>query len=307
MVADVVLPIFSLVLIGYIAGRTDFLDEQANGGLFRYVFYLAIPCLLFDKLSSVALPPGVPWRFICAYYLGTLLSYAIGAATLRWLFGRPLAQQGMAGFATAYSNMALLGIPLVLAAFGDAAAIPLFVTIALHPTLLIPLTAVLVETGRDRHRERRRIPLQVILGILRNPMLIGLLAGLFANLLDLHPAALAEKVVAALGATGGTCALVCLGASLAQYRLSGALKVPFTLIAVKNFVHPLLVWLLAYHAFTLEPLWRHTALVLAVMPTGVNVYLLARHYELMAEDIAKTITLSTLTTTLTVSVLLSVL
>jgi len=305
MVLEIVLPIFAIVLVGFIAAKAEILDERANNGLFRYVLYMAIPCLLFEKMSSIDLPHGIPWTLLCGYYVGTLASFAIGAAVARQALSRTLEEQGMMGFSTSYSNMALLGIPLVLTAFGDSAAVPLFTIIALHPTLLVPLTALFVELGQNRHEEIRLLPFQAIAGVLRNPIIIGLLAGLLANVLDIALMPAAESVIFSVGATAGTCALVSVGASLSQYKLTGTLSAAAIMVALKNFMHPLIVWSLTTHVFEIEPLWRNTAVVLAALPTGVNVYILARHYNVMAEDAAKTITMSTLTSTVTVTVLLS--
>ena len=70
-----------------------------------------------------------------------------------------------------------------------------------------------------------------------------------------------------------------MGASLAGFRLSGAVADAGLSVVLKLIAHPLLVWLLATYVFDLKPLWRDVATVMAALPVGINVYLLADRYQ----------------------------
>ena len=74
-------------------------------------------------------------------------------------------------------------------------------------------------------------------------------------------------------------ALATMGASLAGFRLSGAVADAGLSVVLKLIAHPLLVWLLATYVFDLKPLWRDVATVMAALPVGINVYLLADRYQ----------------------------
>lgn len=302
---DIVLPVFGIVLAGYLAARVRLMDAAANQGLFRYVFYVAIPLLLFRTMATTTLPAAIPWTFWLAYYLGAFATFAAAGLTMRLAFGARLDRQGIAGFAAAYSNCVLLGIPLVLAAWGEAALLPLFAVIALQSPLFFPAAVMLIEIGQGHREELRRIPLQVLTGLARNPVILALALGLLANLAGLRLPGPADDIVAAVGGTAGPCALVSLGISLAGYRLRGGLRETAVLVAFKSLVHPAAVWLLTGPVFGIDPAWRAVAVLLAALPTGVNVYLFARHYQVAEEVIAKTTLLSTLVSVVTVSVLLA--
>ena len=76
------------------------------------------------------------------------------------------------------------------------------------------------------------------------------------------------------------------------------------LVVLKLFVQPAVVWVLAFHVFTLPPLWAETAVLMAAMPTGAGAFILARLYGREAASTSGTILVSTVLSFATLSVLL---
>ena len=109
-----------------------------------------------------------------------------------------------------------------------------------------------------------------------------------------------------LGAAAGPCALFAMGASLATYPLTANVLSTLPLVALKLVVHPLLVWVLAVPVLGLEGVWVPVAVLMASMPTGINVYLVATRYEAGTTVAARTIFLSTAISVLTISAALYV-
>lgn len=70
---------------------------------------------------------------------------------------------------------------------------------------------------------------------------------------------------------------------------------------------PLIVWLLARHLFALPPLEVAVATIAAAMPTGANVFILARRYDLYLRRAASTVLISTVGSVVTISVILTLL
>ncbi|MGE0862098.1 MAG: AEC family transporter, partial [Gammaproteobacteria bacterium] len=105
-------------------------------------------------------------------------------------------------------------------------------------------------------------------------------------------------------AAGPGCALVALGVGLAQYRLGGGWREVALLVALKNLLCPLLVWLLG-GALGLAPAWLAVAVLMAAMPTGINAYIFASQYQRRQDCVAKSIVASTLAAALISSLLLA--
>jgi predicted permease len=197
----------------------------------------------------------------------------------------------------------LLGIPLVLTTFGEEATLPLFLIIAFHSPLLLPLVTVIIEISRGSRASLRQIPLNTLKGLAKNPIIGGLLLGAVFNLLQLPLPAAIDKIAQIMSQAALPCALFAMGASLSQYRIAGNFAESLTLVSLKLVLHPLLTWLLAGLVFQLPPLWTHTLVILAALPTGVNTYLFAQRYGIGVVTSTTTIFISTALSMLSLSLI----
>src|SRR3546814_4575972 len=81
-----------------------------------------------------------------------------------------------------FSNTVMLGVPLVLTAFGDDATLPLFLIIACHSWQLLSVVTIQAEAGNGTRDEMRRLPANVLKGLVRNLIIIARAAGVLYNL-----------------------------------------------------------------------------------------------------------------------------
>jgi predicted permease len=290
---DAVLPVFGVVVVGYVAVRLRWLGGEAVRGLSLFVFNFALPAMLFRTLALTRLPDRIEWEFLVSFYGAALIVFAIGMAVARRTFGRPLVGQGLAGLTASYSNTVLLGIPIVLAAFGVEATVPLFLVVATQNLVLFPPATALIEAGLGRDRSLRGLLGPTIAALTKNPIVVSLTLGLLFNLLHLRTPGPVDTVVAALGSAAIPTATFALGATLARYRIAGSLGEAGLLICGKMLVQPLLVWLLATLVFDLAPLWTSVAVLMAGLPTGINAYLFAERYDHGVATAATAVVLST--------------
>ena len=84
------LPFFALIFCGYGAGRAGLMSAASLDGLNRFVFYFALPTLLFLKVSGAPLAEQFDWRFLVAYSGCSLTIYFVAALLGRLLFGHNL-------------------------------------------------------------------------------------------------------------------------------------------------------------------------------------------------------------------------
>lgn len=302
-VATVVVPVFGTVAIGYGLARGGLFSAGVGEALVRFMYYLAIPAMLFQSLAGADLPATVPWRLLAAFYVPSLALFALGMLVARRALGWSREAQGMAGMSSSYSNMVLLGFPLTLAAFGEAGSVPLFILLATQSLVMFPLTTWALES-RSRSGPRAGLG-RAALRLALNPVILSLVLGVAANLAGLALNATVTRLLSLLSGAGPGCALVALGVSLAQYRLGGGYREVAVLVALKNGAHPLVVWggglLLG-----LPPLWLAVAVILAAMPTGINAFIFAGQYGVRQETVSKTIVVSTALSSVTVTVLLAI-
>jgi hypothetical protein len=101
------------------------------------------------------------------------------------------------------------------------------------------------------------------------------------------------------------CALFALGSSLYSYKIAGHLAEAWTMIGLKMALQPLLVWVLAFLVFHLDPLWGAVAVMTAGMPVGVNAYIFAEKYQVGMATLSTAVLLSTVLTVVSQSLLLA--
>ena len=279
--------------------------EGAATALASFVFYFAIPVLLFRHMATTALPDAIAWGYLGAFYGGTAVAFGLGMAIARTAFGGPFERQAIIGFGCAFGNSVLLGIPVVLTGLGEAASLPLFLLLAFHSALLFTVITVVLEIGGARREELREVPKKALRGLAGNPILWGLLGGIAFNLLGLTLPGAVERWSALVAGAAVPCALFSMGASLRAYRIAGALRVALVMVALKLVVCPLAVWALATFVFDVPPLWAKVAILLAAMPVGVNVYLFGVRYGAGQAESASAILLSSILSIATLSAALA--
>lgn len=307
IIFEIILPVFGTLGLGYGAARLGVFDEAANRGLSVFVFSFALPLLLFRAIAQAELPDALPLGYLLSYYLGAFAVFGLAMLATRALFARRLNEQAVLGLGASFSNTGMLGIPLVMTAYGEAAALPLFAMIAFHSLLMLPPTTALIEAALGGKHSVGALLISLAKSIGSTPIIWGLSAGLVVALTGFDLPGPVDAVAKSLGAAATPCALFALGASLTRYSLGANLKEPMVLVLLKVVVHPLLVWLLATRVFDVPSLWVATAVTLAALPAGITPYLFAQRYEVCQATVASAVFLSTVLSVVTLSVLMFLL
>jgi len=301
---NVVAPVFGIAALGFTAARLRVLDPLHVKGLVLFVFNFAIPVLLFRSLGRLDFPPEIPWGFLAAFYAGSISTYGLGMLAARTVFRRPLDQAAIFGMSAAFSNTVLMGIPIVLTAFGPEATLPLFLIIAFHSALFMPLTVGIIQASRGSGISLTGQAREVIMALVGNPIVVGLGLGLVVNLAGVTVPGPVDRVAEMLGAAAVPCALFAMGASVAGYPLRGENRPALLLTFLKLVAHPLIVWIVAGPLLGISGMWLHVAVVMAAMPSGVNVYLFGARYDAAPGVAARTVLLTSVLSVATVSTLL---
>lgn len=298
------LPVFGLIAFGYGATYTRVFDDQAAKALASFVFYFAIPVLLFRSMAQNELPEEIAWGYLLSYYLGVGLVWMIGMGIGRFVLGAEPDRSTIHGMGAAFGNTVLLGIPLVLASFGDQASLPLYLLLAFHSTIMYTAVTVLLEATRRGGADLGSLLRNAGRSLVTNPILLGLVAGILWNLWGPGIPGAIDRWMALLSAAAVPCALFSMGASLRAYRILGALRPAAVMIVLKLIAHPLLTFAFATWVFAVPPLWTKVAVILAALPVGVNVYLFGNRYGVGQAEAATAILLSTIISVATLSALL---
>ena len=279
-VVEIILPIFGLLMVGYVTASVGWFDQVAIRGLTRFVFDFAVPMLLLRTISTATLPDVIPWDYLASYYLGTFIILLSGLGITRLLWQRTFSQQVINAFSSSFSNTVLLGIPIILLTFGDRAVLPLFIIIGTHGIIMVPLFTIMLEMGKSGRAPIKTVIVRTSYGLFTNPLIIGLLSGLACNLFEITLWKPLDEMAKLLANSVTSCALFALGATLASFRKNIPWQEVPMIVILKTILHPVVVWGLATLVFRVkEVIWIQVLVLLAAQPTGVNPFLFASRYN----------------------------
>lgn len=275
--ASLIVPVFAVVAVGYAAARTRAISHDALSGLSAFVFNFAIPAMLFRSLSLRGMPETSAWRLLLAYYVPALAVFGLGIGLARAV-RTDLRSSVLVGMGGSYGNCALLGMPLVLGAYGEEGATPFFLLLAVHGPLLMTLVAVCFESLDGGQQGIASTLAQTARGLLSNPIVVSIAAGSLWSWSGVGLQAQVDEALSILGRAAIPCALFTLGGTLAKHGLSGNAGLAGLSTGLKMLVLPAFVWVMG-RFLGLSPVDLGVATLTAAMPTGVNVFLFADRYR----------------------------
>ena len=295
----IVLPVFVVIALGYGIGKTRLLGDEGVRAITHFCFFVAIPAVLFRAMAQLDEPRGADFAVVLAFYAAVLLTYALAMAAGRLLFKLSLAEQAIFAIGATYSNILLLGIPLVLTAFGPRAALPQSAIFGLQSVILVTITSFIVEAAKGA--DSKGAGTFGIAAILRsagltlatNPIIVSMVAGFLWGRTGLGLHEIVEKSLIFLGQAATPTALFALGASLTRFRVGGDVRQVAAMGFIKLALLPALVFVSARYAFDLAPLYVAVATITAAMPIGLNAFVLAMRYETLVARIAAGVIVTT--------------
>lgn len=311
-ILQVTFPFFALVLAGYVAATRRMLPLEAISGLNSFVLFFALPCMLYRFGAGTPIVQLLDATLFFAYLFCALLmvGFAIAMslnARIRWndaAFGALVA---------AFPNTGFMGVPLLVALLGTAAAGPAIVTIVCDMVITTSLCIALSRLdGADEHGVAKAAR-SALRGVLTNPMPWAILLGALSSALDLELIGPVGKTVGLLADAASPVALFTIGAVLArsQIRIKESGHAPilwrdFLPVALMKLVlHPILVLLVLTSVrqwgFELAPFSIMSVVLVAALPSASNVALLSERFEADTGRIARIILVTTASAFLTFS------
>jgi malonate transporter and related proteins len=306
-IVNVVLPVFANVLAGFACGRLRVLGTGGSEALNGFVYYAALPALFFGSLAKVELPQIFTWPYLTAYLLGML---ATGVAALimgRLVFrtrGPALAVQNMSAL---FSNTGYMGIPLAITAFGREAALPAILATVVNGALIMGLYILWIEARLSTASHRLHVARDALAGVFRSPLVLSAIAGILASAFAVKVPAPLLTFCDIMGAAAPPAALFAMGLFMVGKSFKGDLIEATAMSFLKLVLHPLATFAIVLWLIPVEPGWRDVLLLMAALPTGSLVFVLATQHDTYVRRGTGIILGSTLASVVTLSWLLDYL
>lgn len=311
-VLAITFPFFALVLAGYLAARRRVLPLEAIGGLNTFVLFFALPCMLYRFGASTPIAQLLDPAAIATWLLCALLMVA---GTVKFSMNERIRwnDASFGALVAAFPNTGFMGVPLLVALLGAAAAGPAILTIVIDLVVTSSLCIALSRLDGAEEGGAREAAKKALRGVALNPMPWAILLGGLSSALAWKPVAPVMGTIALLADAASPVALFTIGAVLARSQAVAARDehgparpgdfVPVAL--AKLLVHPLLVWAvgkgLQAAGLPLDPFALQVMVLVAALPSASNVSLLAERFGADTGRIARIILLTTAAAFLTFS------
>ena len=290
-------PHFVLVLAGFVLSRSGRWPRSVSDALAAFVFGVALPAYLFRLMSDPSRLPPFEGSLLAAFFGGCFVTYVIGRLASRWLFGLDGVRQTVFGLGGVFSNNVLLGIPLARAFLGEAGIAPVALVLVFNSLILWTLATVSVEWARHGEVSVRGFA-RTARQVLTTPVVAGILSGAVVGSSGLRLPALVDEPLALLGQAAAPLALVVVGMGLAEYGVRAGWQQGLGITVLKLVVQPLVIWSMA-RLLELPPLETQAVVLLGSLAVGINVYLMARQFDVMQGPVASAMVMSTTLSALT--------
>jgi len=306
-VVDVALPVFAVMAAGWLAGRTRLLGPASSEALNAFVYWFALPPLLFLSMAQVPLARIFAWDYIAVYCLGMVVTAVPALLVGRHVFGNRGGALSLHTMVALFANTGYMGIPLFLAAFGPEGALPAIIATVINGAVVTGLAIFAVDFGENAGAGIGRALLRAGGALATAPLLLAPVAGIAWQAAGLPlPTALAN-LAGLLGAAAGPCALFAMGLFLVGKPLAAGAGEVGWLVCAKLLIQPLATWALALWVIPLEAEWLRGAVLMAALPTGALAFVVAQRYGIYVQRSSAAILATTVASVVTLSALLAVL
>jgi malonate transporter len=297
-VANLVLPVFAVIVTGWLAGWLGYISRSLADGLVHFAYNVAMPALLFITIAQEPARNLLEWRFLMAFGGGSVLCFALVFLAVRIVWGRGLASSTIQGMAAAMTNTGFVALPILHSIYGQPAVLPAAIATVFVAAVMFPASVILLESERGSPLGSSGRSAVLVKQIALNPMVLSTLLGLAWAIAGWPVPAPVAAYLNIFAAALTPCALFAIGLGLSVEAVRSKLAASLALTAVKLVIMPLVVYGLCVVS-GLNPLYTIAAVVCAAVPTAKTVFILAGEYKVEEDLVTATVSITTLLSVVT--------
>src|SRR5947208_5033535 len=177
-VVDLVLPVFAIIVTGWLAGWLGYISRSLADGLVHFAYNVAMPALLIVTIAQEPARNLLEWRFLLAFGGGSIVCFALVFLAARAGWGRDLASSTIYGMTAAMTNTGFVALPILHSIYGQPAVLPAAIATVFVAAVMFPTTVVLLETEGRGTRKPAPSTALLIKHIVLNPLVLSTLVGL---------------------------------------------------------------------------------------------------------------------------------
>lgn len=289
-------PIFLVMIIGWLIRRLGVINDEFVSVCNKYVFKVALPFLLFKDIKNANFSGEFDIRFVLFCMVVTTICF-LGTWAFCELFARDGSIIGSFVQGACRSSAAILGMAFIQNMYQDSGMAPLMIVSAVP---LFNIYSVVVLTFKGEGNEAGSNIKRAFINVLKNPIIIAIFLGLPFSLLKITFPAIIEKTIENVAQTATPLALIAIGAGFEGKKALNKIKPTviasfIKLIGLAALFLPVAVWM----GFRNQELMA--ILIMLASPSTVTCYIMAKNMNNDAVLSSSIIVLTTMLSSVTLT------
>lgn len=267
-------PIFLVMIVGYVAKQMKMVDEHFVKVLNAVNFKITLPVLVFRDIATSDFYKVWDTTYVLFCFFATLISIVVIGMGCKFFY-KDKFQTGEMIQASYRSSAAILGIAFIQNIYGTSGMAPLMI-IGTVPLYNVAAVIILTFTSEEKGTDAKAAIKKSILGVLTNPIILGILLGLLVSLLRIRMPVIVSKTVNNFAVLASPLALFGLGAGFEGRKALKEIKPTIVATLIKLVILPAVFLPVAiYLGFTTEKLVA--VLIMLGAPTTASCYVMAKN------------------------------
>lgn len=291
-----IFPVFGVMLLGMVFARLQLFDIVAAQAVNRFVFYVALPALIFHLLSDASFHE-VGWQLPCLYFFSELVVIGGGVLLSRFWCRRSAVESLLLGMAAGFVNHVFYILPIATVIYGVDAKTLITVFVVIDTAVVFGGMVVGLEIASNRSGSFGYIVRR--LGC--NPALLAIAVSLVVNFTNIPVHKGFHTYATFVGQAAPPASLFSLGIIMAANWTSKIDSAALGISSLKIFVFPILAWALLAFASVPHTGFGKTLLLTAAGPCGAMPFVLAIQYRIQSTSIGLAIIYSTVASLFTLA------
>lgn len=297
-------PIFLVMIVGWVIKQLGVIDDHFANVANKYVFKAALPVLLFRDLSKADFYSQFDIRFVGYCAIVTIAMFG-GVWIFTDLLMKDKTMRGSFIQCSCRSSAAILGMAFIQNMYSETGMAPLMIVAAVPLFNVISVVALTFKANPVDGVSIEDMPKKdgikkACFNIVTNPIIIGIAVGLLASLVRLQLPAILDKTVNSIAQTATPIALICIGAGFEGRKAIKKIKPTLVGTFIKLIgLAAIFIPMAVYMGFRNQELMA--ILIMLASPTTVTSYIMAKNMnndEVLASSI---IVLTTILSSITLT------
>ena len=268
------MPIFLVMVIGYILKQIGMLNDNFVTVANKFNFKVTLPFMLFKDIAGVDIKAVFDIKYVLFCAIVSTICFWVVWGTAKLLV-RDKTIRGAFVQSSFRGSAAVMGLAFIQNIYGSSAMGPLMIVSAVPLYNIFSVIVLTFEANDSTNIDKKAKIRQAGINICKNPIILSILAGLIVGLLGIQLPTLVNKTISNVAQMATPLALITIGAGFEGRKALAKIAPTMAASTIKLVLQPLVFLpVAAWMGFSGEKMIA--ILIMLASPTTPSCYIMAK-------------------------------